>query len=202
MQYIKYLDYPKLPDNIEKNILDTVEKFIDCEYTKDRFVTDNTGTTSFNEETNLGISMEESRNYFSNLAQFQFIQLNQPVKDWLANNIGPGLTAHIQVISAGNHVPPHIDEREVRTTALNYLLTTGGNVSTTFYRVGAQYTHLTAMPRTLIPLERLEVIETTIIPAHTWHSLSVSNIHGVKNIDISLKRIALSINLHPIEFGF
>lgn len=196
MSYINYLDLPILPTNIEINILETVKnKSIDLSGKKILINTDTKtlekiGTVDIG-SSNIGFHYSQSKKYFPNIVDYDFIEPTQLVKDWVDNNIPFSCIPYIQVMSNGECVPPHIDES--RSKAVNYLLETGGNATTTFYKPKKEFNNLDITPQIVIPYDRLIITESQIIKDRCWHELIVTKIHGVENL--SSNRISLTLCL-------
>jgi len=197
MSYINYLNLPPLPFEIEQDIFDTISKNANCHQNDELLINTNLKTLSIIENidydpiTNIGYRYSEGKKIFPNLADYDFIEISDLVKDWLKTNIPFECIAFIQVMSNGSLVPPHIDES--RSKAVNYLLETGGAASTTFYKPKDEYKDLKITPQVVIPYIRLDIVESEIIPQKTWHELDVTTIHGVENL--SSKRVSLTICL-------
>lgn len=190
MNFFEYLNYPKLPQSIIDEILlqvDTIEIPI-CEILLDE-VDDNITDWS----TELGLPLSEVD---QNTCKFHVLEPSDRIKEWVNQNIPEKVRKiHINSMIDGTHLSPHIDE--IRTKALNYVIETGGpNVITSFYKAKEQFKHLRASTRCFIPLERLDPIEQICIKKDNWHSLAVSNIHDVSNIEIGKRRIILTLSVY------
>jgi hypothetical protein len=93
---------------------------------------------------------------------------------------------------SGTTITPHIDE--MRRYAVNYVISTGGNSVTSFYKPKPEFEHLHVYAQTVFPFDRLDKIKEIQIEPHRWHRLDTSVIHSVENIDPTLKRISLSLS--------
>lgn len=199
MRYINYLDYPAIPSNLEQEILDTVQKQAihfeanDLLVNTSKEMQDVLGITNYDSNTNIGYHYSQAKVYFPNLVNYYFLEPSDNVKDWVVKNINSLATINIQVMSNGTCIPPHVDE--VRTTAINYILQTGGAVHTDFFHVKDSFNHLDVTSQTAIPHERLTLMESCILQPSRWHSLDVRQIHSVENIDPKQKRIALTLSI-------
>lgn len=139
-------------------------------------------------EEGLGVSFDTAYTY-KGLATFTMIKLEGPVLDWIKENVCAEIDGlHIQLIE-GEYVFPHVDM--LRSRVWNYTIDTGDAV-TCFYKAKPEYAHLPVVPRTYVPYERVDKIDTIKIDAHRWHELSVCDIHGVE--EIKAPRLALSIS--------
>jgi hypothetical protein len=190
MNFFEYLNYPPLPQSIIDEILlqiNTAEVPI-CEILLDG-VTDDIIDWS----TELGRPLSEVD---QNTCRFHVLEPSNVIKEWVKQNIPEKVRKiHINAMTNGTHLVPHIDE--IRIKALNYVIETGGsNVITSFYKVKEQYKHLKASPRCFIPLDRLDPIEQICIKKDSWHSLAVSNIHDVGNIETDKRRIILTLSVY------
>ena len=209
--YFTYLDLPPVPKYLEEQILQIVDKPLANFHNSDAFVeyleknrsdlNISAGEEVINAITNveidyknsLGFPLSEVWNYFKDLAHFDFLEVNEELNTWARENIDANI-AHvsIQAMYGGTTITPHIDE--MRTRAFNYVIQTGGNSKTCFYKPKKEYEHLTAYPQTVFPFDRLELVEEVYIEPYKWHQLNVTKIHSVENLDPSLKRISLSLS--------
>lgn len=217
-QRIEYKDYPKLPtwlvdhiyniinfkesspitydENFKERMLKEADMWIGG---ADEETLKAIAYLDYNDNDTLGrpFTDPESYKYFINsLARFDFIPVDKIVEDWVSKNIPEKVIGvNIQVMHGGTIITPHIDE--LRNHALNYTLDRGGkDVRTVFYKIKEQFNHQKAYARTLIPFEKLDVVESISIPEMKWHKLSVSDdIHAVLNLDPTCKRIALSCSI-------
>lgn len=195
MSYINYLDLPPLPLDIESDILETVSKYEHVSRNDELLISTNSNLkkiieySDYDPNTNIGYHYSSGKKIFPDIADYDFLEPSDAVKNWVVNNINLDCLAFIQVMSNGTVVPPHIDE--ARSKAINYLIETGGEASTTFYQPKNEYKKLSITPQVVIPYTRLDVIESTVIEKKLWHELDVKVIHGVENI--SSRRLALTL---------
>jgi hypothetical protein len=218
MSYIDYKQYPELPqwliDHIYKILSDQASQPItyDDDF-KDRMLEeaemwmggadqatlDAIAFLEYNEDDTLGKPFTDAMAYipFSRkLARFDFIPVDKVIEDWVKENIPENVIGvNLQVMYDGEIITPHVDE--LRHYALNYTLERGGDdVQTVFYQVKPEYADQKAYARTLIPFDKLEVVESVGIPTHKWHKMNISDeIHAVLNLDPTRKRIALSCSI-------
>lgn len=137
----------------------------------------------------LGVTFETTCLY-QGLCKFTMIRAEGELLDWITENVASNhCGVHIQIIDGGEYVFPHIDM--LRTRAWNYTIDTG-DAETCFYEAKPEYAHLPLIPRTYVPYERVDKIQTFKIDPHRWHELDVSKIHGVENI--KSPRLAISIS--------
>lgn len=208
--YFTYLDLPPLPKELEEQLLVLVDAPIANFHDSDAFVESiknrtelNIGASEaiidaitnveYNAEDSLGYPLADAWEHFKDLAHFDFLEVNDALNEWARNNIDPNV-AHvsIQAMYGGTTITPHIDE--MRTYALNYVISTGGNSRTCFYKPKEEYSHLRVYPQTVFPVDRLELVDEVQIEAHRWHRLDTTTIHSVENLDPRLKRISLSLS--------
>lgn len=195
--YISYLDYPPLPTDLERDILNTIESYSNFEKNNllvnaDLDTINLLGESEYTAETNIGYHYSQARKHFPNLVDYYFLDPSEHVKEWVLTNISKDVTINIQVMTNGIYVPPHIDE--VRTSAINYLISTGSAL-TNFYEPKPEFTDLLVTAQTAIPYERLDLKESSKIEKHVWHRLDVRKIHSVENIDPQAKRISLTLSI-------
>lgn len=209
--YFTYLDLPPVPKNLEQQILDIVDKPVANFHNSEAFVEYmEQNRSELNIEAgadvinaikgvevdytkSLGFSLSEVWKHFKDLAFFDFLEANEELNKWARETIDKNI-AHvsIQAMYGGTTITPHIDE--MRRKAVNYVITTGGNSKTCFYKPKAEYNNLIAYPQTVFPFDRLDLVEEVRIEPYRWHSLNVTEIHSVENLDPQLKRISLSLS--------
>lgn len=209
--YFDYLDLPKLPTELEEQLLALVDSPVDNFHDSDAFVesiknrtTLNIGASDaiikaitnveYNVSDSLGYVLADAWLHFKDLAHFDFLEVNDSLNEWARQYIDPNV-AHvsIQAMYGGTTITPHIDE--MRSYAFNYVVATGGsNSKTCFYKPKAEYSHLRVYPQTVFPIDRLDLVKEIQIEPHRWHRLDTSTIHSVENLDPLLKRISLSLS--------
>lgn len=208
--YFTYLDLPPLPDELEAQLLELVNAPIANFHNSDAFVESiknrselNIGASDaiikaitnieYNETDSLGFPLSDAWEHFKDLAHFDFLEANTELNNWARQYIDPNVAyVSIQAMYGGTTITPHIDE--MRSYALNYVVATGGNSKTCFYKAKEEYNHLHAYPQTIFPFDRLDLIEEIQIEPHRWHRLDTTTIHSVENLDPQLKRISLSLS--------
>lgn len=210
--YFTYLDLPPVPKYLEEKILSIVDKPLANFHNSDAFVEyleknrselnisagqeviDAIKNVEIDYSKSLGFPLSEAWEHFKNLAHFDFLEVTDEINDWARSNIDKNL-AHvsIQAMYGGTTITPHIDE--MRTKALNYVVSTGGDSKTCFYKPKKEFDHLIAYPQTIFPFDRLELVQEIYIEPYRWHELDVTKIHSVENLDPKLKRISLSVSI-------
>jgi len=126
------------------------------------------------------------------MADFEFLETDSLIQNWIKDNIPFEVPySSIQLIRNGIYVAPHVDE--IRTHAVLYIIDTGGDPDTCYYKVRDAFKDKTVDPQTCIPYEKLEIKETHKLEQDNWFQLNVSEIHSVENITDT--RIALSLSL-------
>lgn len=199
--YFTYLNLPLIPTHLEEKILEIVntnnyhleKNRNELNISAGQEVLDAISSIEINYENSLGFPLSEAWNHFEELAHFDFLEVNQDLNDWARSNIDKNV-AHvsIQAMYGGTAITPHIDE--MRTRALNYVISTGGQSKTCFYKPKKQFNHLTIYPQTIFSFDRLDLIEEICIEPYRWHRIDVSTIHSVQNLDPAQKRISLSLS--------
>jgi hypothetical protein len=97
----------------------------------------------------------------------------------------------LQIVEGGNHVAPHVDDREARSIGRLYLLKAGGStVRTEWWEPKEDWKQAYVPDYKGIPYNRLNLIESHILEEDNWYLMNFSQIHSVENQE-SL-RIALS----------
>lgn len=210
--YFTYLDLPPVPQDIEERILDIVNNPIYNFHSSEEFVQhalENRNNLNieasneiinaiknvdYNPDDSLGYHLSEVWNHFTDLAEFDFLEVSQEIKDWVKYNINLNV-AHVSIQSmyGGKTITPHIDE--MRSFAYNYIIDTGGETSTSFWKPKTEYSHLKVYAQTVFPYDRLELLEEVKIERGRWHRLDTRQIHSVENLDPNKKRISLSLSI-------
>lgn len=210
--HFTYLDLQPLPRNIEERILEIVEKPIHNFHTSEEFVQYTTeNRTNLNIEASeeivnaiknveydptnsLGHHLSEAWKYFKELAEFDFLEVSEEIKIWIKNNIDLNV-AHISIQSmhGGKTITPHVDE--MRSFAYNYIIDTGGDTSTCFWKPKKEFEHLKVYAQTVFPYDRLDLLEEIKIEKRRWHRLDTRQIHSVENLNPAEKRISLSLSI-------
>jgi len=196
---ITYHDFPVVPEYIKKQVLEQAS-LIEYDNNSYNLTGSNDLINSIKKlkpeftKDSLGVPFDDAQNYFDKkIANFAFLDASNELVEWVKNNIPLKIRGtNIQVMHGGEIITPHIDE--IRSSALNYILSPGGdNVSTSFYI--SNDPNLMAMPQMAFPYNRLNLLESNVIPCEQWHTLNVQKIHGVENLDINKHRISISISL-------
>lgn len=210
--YFTYLDLPPVPADIEARILEISNNPIYNFHTSEEFVQHTIENRSnlnieasdeivnaiknveYNPDDSLGYHLSEVWNHFKDLAEFDFLEVSEEIKEWVKYNINLNV-AHvsIQAMYGGKTITPHIDE--MRSFAYNYIISTGGKTSTCFWAPKKEFSHLKAYAQTVFPYERLDLLEEIKIEQGRWHRLDTRCIHSVENLDPTQKRISLSLSI-------
>jgi hypothetical protein len=83
----------------------------------------------------------------------------------------------------------------MRSCAYNYIIETGGDATTCFWKPKDEFNHLKAYAQTVFPYDRLDLVEEVKIDKGRWHRLDTRQIHSVENLDPTKKRISLSLSI-------
>jgi hypothetical protein len=201
------INFPKLPQHIINDIItefDAVrQSFVPIEE-YDRFLmlpglekdVDQEHPLTLNLENNLGFPSGEAAELYGNtVSYFSVMTASEKVHQWLQENLPlDQVFASIHEFRGGNIFFPHVDL--MRQTAYNYVIDTGGdNVETVFYEPKPEFAHLEITPRTCIPYDRIQKVNSVICQQNEWYKLDVTNIHSVENIDNTKRRLNLSLSL-------
>lgn len=209
--HLTYLDYPLIPTEIEQQILYLADNPIRNYHSSEEFLQAaqnrsdlNINASSdivsalqkqeYNPNDSLGFHLSEVWNHFTDLAEFDFLEVSENVRSWVEQYF-PKKVDHVSIQSmyGGTTITPHIDE--MRTYAFNYVITTGGQAETVFWKPKKEYSHLKSYPQTVFPYDRLEVLDRIVIESKKWHRLDTSTIHSVENLDPLQRRISLSLSM-------
>lgn len=210
--HVTYLDFPPLPVEIEERIIFLADNPIKNYHSSEEFLNAASQNRSdlnisaseeivnalknqqYNPDDSLGYHLSEVWNHFTDLAEFDFLEVSEDVKNWVKDNISERVDhISIQSMYGGTTITPHIDE--MRSFAYNYIIETGGGASTSFWKPKKEYEHLKSYPQTVFPYDRLELIFDTRIEARRWHKLDTGVIHSVENLDPNKRRISLSLSV-------
>lgn len=146
----------------------------------------------------LGLPMDQLETVYPDVATLSYLPVSQKILKWIKSEVIDTDNVGIQVFHSGSFFFPHIDI--MRKGAINCIIETGGkNVLTNWYEPKSEFSHLPQVPRTFVPYERISLIDHTQFKKGVWHTIDVSKIHNVTNIDPSKKRIALTISLDLYE---
>ena len=195
--YFKYLDFPEVPNFVEELVMREVSNFQLTRSndilisTEEKFL-DRIKQPEKDWNTELGIPMTTVIN---NVSKFIFLDIPDEIYYWAKQEIPYNiLGGNIQIITGGTTIITHIDE--VRTTAYNYLFELGGeSVCNCFYQPKSEFNHLTTSSQTIIPYDKINMVESVYIEKRKWHLLAVNKIHSVENLDPSKLRITLSLSV-------
>ena len=210
--YFTYLDLPPIPQDIEQKILAVVSTPIRNFHSSDEFLqytTENRNNLNieaseeiinaiknveYNPNDSLGHHLSDVWKYFKDLAEFDFLEVSEEVNKWVKDNIDLNV-AHVSIQSmyGGKSITPHVDE--MRSYAYNYVIDTGGDTSTCFWKPKTEYEHLKVYAQTVFPYDRLDLVEEIKIEQGRWHRLDTRQIHSVENLDPTKKRISLSLSI-------
>lgn len=210
--YFTYLDLPPIPQDIEQKILAVVSTPIRNFHSSEEFlqytienrnnlnieaseeIINAIKNVEYNPTDSLGHHLSDVWKHFKDLAEFDFLEVSEEVKQWVKDNIDLNV-AHVSVQSmyGGKSITPHVDE--MRSYAYNYVIDTGGETSTCFWKPRPEFEHLKVYAQTVFPYDRLELIEEIKIEQGRWHRLDTRQIHSVENLDPSKKRISLSLSI-------
>lgn len=111
-------------------------------------------------------------------------ELHERVSNFFKNqNLGsPTIYYFLQVVTGGKSVSPHIDPIDRRTSGFLYLLKSGGNnVRTRWYEVKDEFKDLECPEGTIIPYDKLTMVEDNCLEEDTWHWMNFNKIHSVEN---------------------
>ena len=98
---------------------------------------------------------------------------------YLPEDFLPILAVTDNVSTVPSHTPPHCDK--TRQTAINYLLTTGGErVTTTIYQQTRQSDDLNLADH--LRYQQVTVEQQHVLPIDRWHAFDVQTFHSVENI--------------------
>jgi len=210
--HVTYLHFPSLPREIEEKILFLADNSTQNYHSSEEFLNATSQNNSdlnisasdeiikalknqkYDPKDSLGFHLSEVWSYFSDLAEFDFLEVSEEIKIWVQNNITEKIDhISIQSMHGGKTITPHIDE--MRKFAFNYIIDTGGDTSTCFWKPKKEFEHLKIYAQTVFPYDRLNLIEEIKIEKNRWHKLDTGQIHSVENLDPTKKRISLSLSV-------
>jgi hypothetical protein len=210
--YFTYLDLPPIPQDIEQKILAVVSTPIRNFHSSEEFlqytienrnnlnieaseeIINAIKNVEYNPDDSLGYHLSDVWKHFKDLAEFDFLEVSEEVNKWVKDNINLDV-AHVSVQSmyGGKSITPHVDE--MRSYAYNYVIETGGETSTCFWKPKQEFEHLKVYAQTVFSYDRLDLVEEIKIEQGRWHRLDTRQIHSVENLDPTKKRISLSLSI-------
>jgi hypothetical protein len=181
MYYRVLDDLPKVPEELEKRLMSLTED--DEPYIQDRI-----RTSKFWNRTGKP----------GQIQSFPKIELAEREEGiWFKENIHPTATYYqlLKNIESGDNFWPHTDR--TRKVGLMYLLQTGGDPDTVFYRTtdGSPVQPAQTWP----DYENLTEVDRIKIPLHTWVLLDVSKPHSVEGM--KGQRISVQLAFDDNIFG-
>jgi hypothetical protein len=199
MRYITYPKLPSIPSDIELEVIEVAKKinFQENEFnltTEESIMEKIQVHAPVNMIEILGVRFSDAHKYFNvSISKFAFVNAPHNLVKWVEENINMNIRSiNVQAMSGGTDIVPHVDE--IRTGALNYLLSTGGSkVETRFYE--SLRPDLKAVSQTAIPYDKVKLIESAELPLRVWHILSTKDIHSVNGLTPNDVRISVSISL-------
>lgn len=91
------------------------------------------------------------------------------------------LDIQIQGLQGGNFFVPHVDGR---SSSYFYILQNGGpTVTTVWYDVKDEFKHLTVTKNVAIPFDKIQEVDSCVIPESMWYKFSHETIHSVRNLE-------------------
>jgi len=173
--FYEYLDFPKLPSDLEAMCLD---------------IDNLKPNTQWPEPKNLDkICVDHPT---ENFAKYKQYMVPLEVIRWLADNklVNKDIRlARIHCMFDGPRVYPHLDYP--RTYAINYLLTKS-TATTCFYKHKTNPNLKPTRSNELFSPDEIELVESVVLDHHRWHQLDVTKIHNVENITVP--RVALTLS--------
>jgi len=88
-----------------------------------------------------------------------------------------------QLVSGGNYVAPHTDDRRQRTVSILYILDPGNiNTKTIFWKPKSQFLKLRKDDGVAIPEYKLDKTEEYVLEKDHWYKMNFNEIHSVENL--------------------
>jgi hypothetical protein len=134
----------------------------------------------------------------------------KPLMDWLNQTIpylDPSLIVIAQMQTSKENMPStHIVHSDIgREFALNYIIDTGGDAITSWYRENGKQISRTKIQRGqqsdsgFVDYNNLEILESAVLEKNKWYLISTDVLHDVDNIVGSRKSISIGIYKKNIE---
>jgi len=165
-----FLNLPSLPDSIKSEMLQfcnniEMRKFINP-WLKNFHKTVNIAAhESDNERTRIPLSLSE--------------RIISYYKPYFQEDFFPAVLVADHMFGSASKMPPHCDK--MRYTAVNYLLSAGGDsVTTTFYQESRTTDNLDLADH--LQYENVTVDQQHIIPTDRWYAFNAQKFHSVENI--------------------
>ena len=173
--FYKYINYPKLPQELEDMCLDL-----------DNLEPNKRWPQANNLE---AVRVDYPVENFSKYRQFE---VPKEVIRWLIENqiiTREIKAAKVQVMYDGLKTYPHFDYP--RTIATNYILTES-TATTCFYKHKMNPELTPTHPHQIVSPNDIELVDSVVLEHHRWHQLDVTKIHSVENITVP--RVALTLS--------
>jgi hypothetical protein len=132
------------------------------------------------------------------------VKINEPLMDWLNQNI-PHLNLSFMTIAqlqiSKENVPStHIVHSDIRRKfALNYIIDTGGDAVTSWYRENGKPIYRTKIQggqqsdSGFVDYNNLELLESAVLEKNKWYLIATNVLHDVDNIIGTRKSISIGI---------
>jgi hypothetical protein len=115
-------------------------------------------------------------------------------KSYLQEDFLPILAVTDNILGTPSCTPPHCDK--YRKTAINYLLSLGGNsVTTSFYKQTRQSSSLDLAEH--LCYRDVDVETQHVLPLQQWHAFDVQTFHSVENITDRRCILSLVLKSNP-----
>lgn len=186
MVHCKQLNFPTFPSFLERGIVAWAHLQLE---NKVPFISGYRGFNTNHKKTISYVESEEEYTarfgltggvYFYILPQHLITELRKHVAHIPELN---NFDFKLQIVTGGNHVGPHVDDRNARDNGPLYILQTGGdNVTTTWWEPKEEFKDRVVPDRIGIPYDNLIKVEEHILQASNWYWLDFGSIHSVENI--------------------
>lgn len=192
----QYLDHlPTIPLNLVKDIVDIASGVTPSNYTNLYYGRSVKPNINIVPSDSLGHPMNTFYNHFKKTVHIDFLDASNLLRDWILENILPKPDfVSIQSMTGWHTLIPHVDVG--RATAYNYIIS-GAGADLCFWKPIDKFRNLKAYPQTIFTYEMLELDEKICPELNRWHSLDVTKIHSVENINTS--RVSLSLSYTGIQ---
>jgi hypothetical protein len=176
-----FLNLPPLPDHVRDQILEI------CNSVETRQEI-NPWLAQFHAP--VAVASQEYGNSRTQMPKDIVLTIISLYRKYFLEDFLPILAVTDNVAKVPSSTPPHCDK--IRQTAINYLLTTGGEkVTTSFYQQTRHSADLNLADH--LRYEQVTVDQQHVLPIDQWHAFDVQKFHSVENI--TERRCILSLVL-------
>lgn len=141
-------------------------------------------------------SKETSKIGFNDGAYYRW-SITKDLENWLADNIC-SVRSRMGCQTMESYVPPHTD---TRNWAINYIINTGGDVTTSFHIEPGSPLVIGADKRRHI--DNVQLYESYKLEPHRWHLLNTHVLHCISGITTRREAVTIGLSIkdqNPLDY--